>query len=244
MPGIDRFVAVSEQVADDARRTLGIVPAKLSVVVSGVDTESWKPDPAQRPWLRQSVGVGHDTPILAAAGRLERGKGFHKAVDALAALGDLVPPPHLVILGAGSAAVWLKERAAEAGVSDRVTFTGFAEPATLARHFQGADLFLMPSLAHEALPLTLLQAMATGLPAVASAAGGIPTAVRPGQNGMLIPLGDTAALAGAIRELLADPFRRARMGALAREQAVARFSAARMVGELEGVLHRAAGGAT
>ena len=231
--------------ADDARRALGIPPARLDVVVSGVDTDLWKPDATQRRWLRQKLGlqpetrgVAEDTPILVAAGRVERGKGFHLAIDSLAALREFEPAPHLVICGAGSAVGWLRERAAAAGVSHRVHFAGFVEPPLLARTFQGADALLMPSMAHEALPLTLLQALATGLPAIASDVGGIPTAVQHGENGLLLPLGDVEALASAVRALLADPERRQQMSAGARPRAVARFSLARMVGEIENILRR------
>lgn len=241
VPRVARFIAVSEQVARDAQRTLGIPPGKLTVVVSGVDTELWRPDAARRRWLRERLGVAGETPVLAAAGRVERGKGFHLAIDALAVLGDLRPAPHLVILGAGSALGWLRERAARAGLSERVHFAGFVEPPLLARYFQGADLFLMPSLAHEALPLALLQALATGLPAIASDVGGIPTAVQQGENGALVPVGDTQALAAAIRALLADPQMRRQMSAVARERAVGRFSLERMVAETESVLQQAAG---
>ena len=94
-------------------------------------------------------------------------------------------------------------------------------------------------MAHEALPLTLLQALATGLPAIASDVGGIPTAVQHGENGLLLPLGDVEALASAVRALLADPERRQQMSAVARQRAVARFSLERMVGEIETVLRRA-----
>jgi len=174
-----------------------------------------------------------------AAGRVERGKGFHLAIDSRAALREFEPAPHLVICGAGSAVGWLRQRAAAAGVGERVHFAGFVEPPLLARTFQGADALLMPSLAHEALPLTLLQALATGLPAIASDVGGIPTAVQHGENGLLLPLGDVEALASAVRALLADPDRRQRMSAVARQRAVARFSLARMVGEIETVLRRA-----
>jgi len=239
-PGISRFVAVSPQVADDARRTLRIPPSKLSVVVSGVDTALWQPDRAQRAWLRQTLGVAEETPVLVAAGRVERGKGFHLAIDSLAALGDVTPAPQLVICGAGAALGWLQERAAAAGAGERVHFAGFVEPPLLARYFQGADLFLMPSLAHEALPLTLLQALAAGLPAIASDVGGIPTAVQHGENGLLVPLGDVGALAAAVRALLADPERRERMSAVARRRAVERFSLERMVDEMESVLRQAA----
>lgn len=233
------FVAVSQAVAGDARRTLGIPAHKLVVVVSGVDTDLWKPDPAQRAWLRQQLRLATATPVLVAAGRLERGKGYHLAIDSLAALGSLEPAPHLVILGAGSALGWLQDRAVAAGVANRVHFAGFAEPPLLARYFQGADLFLLPSLAHEALPLSLLQALASGLPAIASDVGGIPTTVQPGENGLLIPVGETAALAAAIRALLGDPEKRRRMAAVARERAVARFSLERMVGETETILRQA-----
>ncbi len=234
---IDHFVAVSEQVAADARRTMKIPAGRLSVVHTGVDTALWQPDETQRRWLRQELGLPAGAAVLVAAGRLVRSKGYQVAIDSLGLLGEAA---HLVILGDGSALPWLRERAARAGVGARVHFPGFVEPGQLARYFQGADLFLMPTLCDEGLPLSLLQAMACGLPVVASDAGGVTEAVRAGESGLLVTTGDAGALGRAAAAQLAEPARRAALGAAARKRALQEFDEERMVAEFERLLQQLA----
>jgi glycosyltransferase involved in cell wall biosynthesis len=238
LPLIDHFVAVSEATAADAQRTMGIPAERLSVVPAGVDTSLWRPDAGQRGWLRQELGLDGGATVLVAAGRVVRSKGYQVAIESLA---QLDAAAHLVILGDGSALPWLRQRAARAGLGDRVHFPGFVEPALLARYFQGADLFLMPTLCDEGgLPLSLLQALACGLPVVASDLGGVREAVQPGETALLTPPGDGAALGQAVASLLADRPRLAQMSEAARAQALAAFSEERMVAGFERLLQQVA----
>lgn len=233
-PGVARWIAVSEQVAADAHRTLGLRQETLTTVASGIDTTLWRPDPQQRAWLREEIGVAPENPVMVGAGRIEQGKGFHIAIGGLAALDRA--DVHLVILGVGSAMPGLKQLAAEAGVAERVHFPGFVEPKRLSRYFQGADILLMPSIAEEALGLVALQGLATGLPVVASNVGGIPTAVASGENGFLVRPGDSVALAKAVNSLLGNEHLRTKLSKAAREHAVAKFGQERMIDEIEATL--------
>jgi glycosyltransferase involved in cell wall biosynthesis len=99
-----------------------------------------------------------------------------------------------------------------------------------------ATVAVVPSLWAEAFGLTVAEAMAAGVPVVASSVGGIPELIDQGETGMLVPPGDASALAAALRELLDDPARRARMGPKARETAWVRFSHTRVADELAAVL--------
>jgi glycosyltransferase involved in cell wall biosynthesis len=102
----------------------------------------------------------------------------------------------------------------------------------LPDEYRRSDLFVLPTLADNT-PVTLMEAMACGVPAVATSVGGVPELVEPGQSGLLVPAGDVAALTSALERLLADPDARRRMGAVGRQVAESRFARGRMVSDLE-----------
>jgi glycosyltransferase involved in cell wall biosynthesis len=104
----------------------------------------------------------------------------------------------------------------------------------MAEEYRGSDLFVLPTLADNT-PVTLMEAMACGLPAVATEVGGIPELVEPGVTGKLVPRGDVPALAAALEEMADDAPMRRGMGRAARSRALARFSKERMAFELESI---------
>jgi glycosyltransferase involved in cell wall biosynthesis len=163
---------------------------------------------------------GGGRPRVVAVGRLAPPKDAATLIDALAAL-----PPGLctaTLVGDGRERAELEARIAVAGVADRVELVGDRDdvPEQLAR----ADVFVLSSRS-EGAPMSILEAMAAGLPVVASAVGGVPELVADGQTGLLVAAGDSAALAGALRRLLEDPPLRARMGAAGAARVRERFSA-------------------
>jgi glycosyltransferase involved in cell wall biosynthesis len=186
------------------------------VVPNGVDVP---PDPAGP--------AGNPVPRIGAFGRLTAQKGFDVLLEALRRL-DL--PFDAVIGGAGRDGEALRAAAAELPV----TFPGWVGDARA--FLAGLDLFVLSSRV-EALPLVLLEAMAEGLPCVATDVGDVRRAV--GEDAVVVPVEDAGALAGALSGLLADPARRARLGARARERAVrdldARLMAERTFRVLSGV---------
>ena len=102
----------------------------------------------------------------------------------------------------------------------------------LPDEYRRSDLFVLPTLADNT-PVTLMEAMACGVPAVATSVGGVPEIVDPGKSGLLVPAGDVPALTAALERLLADPDARKRMGAAGRQVAESRFARRRMVSDLE-----------
>ena len=152
-------------------------------------------------------------PVVLAAGRLAAQKGFGVLLDAAARWRDLEPEPLLVIAGDGPLAGELRQRAASLGV--HAEFPGHRDdiPALLA----SAAVFVLPSL-WEGQPLVLQEALRAGVPVVATRAGGIPD-LTGADAALLVPPGDAARLAEAVRAVLRDPALAARLRAAARERA-------------------------
>jgi glycosyltransferase involved in cell wall biosynthesis len=188
---VDRYIAVSEAVAEDIVRHLQVPRDRIRVVPNGVAIDS--PDPPAPP----DAAVPRRPTVLTLA-RLDPQKGLPYLLRAAAQL----PGVSFVIAGEGAERASLEREARELGVSDRVAFIGFRTdtPALVA----AADVVVLPSL-NEGLPLAVLEAMAAARPVVATAVGGTPEIVRDRVTGLLVPPADPAALARAIGELLADP---------------------------------------
>ncbi|HWQ13424.1 MAG TPA: glycosyltransferase family 4 protein, partial [Roseiflexaceae bacterium] len=237
---VAHWVAVSDEVASGWRREIGVPAGRISVIPNGIDVIHFAPDPAARAATRAALGIPPGVPVLIAVGRLEQDKGFQIAVRAMASLRERWPAARLIVVGDGAYRTSLEREIATRGLGDRVSTLGYRPNTELPRLLAAADLFLMPSLCHEAFPLTIVEALASGLPVLASDVGGIPSAIDDGRTGRLLPMGAVPAWAAAIDTLLADERRRRAMGALARQVALARFSRERMVAAFEQVLRAAA----
>jgi glycosyltransferase involved in cell wall biosynthesis len=213
------------------------------------------PSEAQRTWVRSVARGAHTAclpnpvPVQAAAsqagrsnlvlflGRLDAGKGVFDLLDSAAELRRAVPDLRLVFAGEGDHAA-LARYAERLGIADAVKFTGEVGPSGKRALFESAAAFALPSYA-EGLPLGLLEAMAAGVPVVASPVGGVPEAVVDGVSGFLVAPGDRAALSRVLRSLLLDRALGARLGAAARESVRLRFSPERTIPRLEEIYAQA-----
>ncbi|RBY83284.1 glycosyltransferase family 4 protein [Blastococcus sp. TF02A-26] len=210
---------IRDQIVTDLR-----VPAdRVHVVPNGVDVPAVAAGPA-----------GNPVPRVGTFGRLTPQKGFDLLLTAIRELVDEGVELDVVIGGAGREEASL--RAAAAGLP--VTFPGFVDDAYA--FLRQLDVFCLSSR-REALPLVLLEAMAAGLPCVSTAVGDVRTAV--GDDAVVVPVEDPEALATALRDLLADPGRRAALGQRARERAVREFDADLMARRFSAVLTTAAAAA-
>jgi len=152
-----------------------------------------------------------DGDVLAFAGRLGPQKAVGVLLDALVHAGV-----SLVIAGDGPERSALERRALELGLDTRVRFFGSVPRETVLRLFRAADASVLPS-AWENFPHTVVEALAVGCPVIATAVGGVPEVVRDGENGLLVPPGDAAALAIALERFFGDvPLRERLRGAAAR----------------------------
>jgi glycosyltransferase involved in cell wall biosynthesis len=179
----------------------------------GIDTRRYHPlpSPAHRAALRAELGlpVAPDAPVVGIVARIVMEKGFRELVRAFAAVRQGDPRARLVIVGEGPEMAELVAQIAAHGLQEAVVLLGNRlDVPQLLRTF---DLFVLPSY-REGMPVALLEAMASGLPVVATDVRGSREVVDPGRNGLLVPLGDVPALADALRRVLVDPEMAARMG--------------------------------
>lgn len=195
--------------------TYGISPFDVSLIYQGTDIETFTPDPQRRREARSRYPVpGGAFPVLGNVGSFEHRKGQFELLDAIAAVREVLPAVHLLLVGDGPDEPELRTRVAELGLNANVSFFPFTrEPVYV---FEVLDVLVLSSLYKEGLPNVLLEAMAMGLPVVSSDLAGTPEVVLPGETGLLVPPGNAPQLAGAITELGSDPERCRRMGTAGR----------------------------
>jgi glycosyltransferase involved in cell wall biosynthesis len=204
--------------------------AKLHVVHCGVDLADHSP--------RVHTADGRHVVFV---GRLDEIKGLPVLLDAIAAVRRELPDIRLTLVGDGPAAERLRQRAAALGLADVVQFAGHADQAGVRAHLADADVFVLPSF-FEGIPVSLMEAMASGVPVVASNLPGIAELVADGVSGHLVPAGDTDGFAARLGELLADHELRTRMGAAGRSTVAADFSLDVEAARLHGLLVAALAG--
>jgi len=220
---VDHFHAISQAVGDAAVRDLRIDRERITVIERGRDPERLgTPSPARRAAARARLGVPPDVPLLVTVGRQEFQKGQWHPLEAMPKVLASHADARLLIAGReGNASLRLRGVAREAGMDGQVEFLGHREdvPEILA----AADLFVFPSL-YEGLGGALIEAMALGLPIVASDLPAIREVVEADRNAVLVPPGSPAHLAEAINPLLADEGRRTWMGKRGRQIFEERFT--------------------
>jgi len=197
----------------------GLAPAQIRIIPNGVDVDRFAPRAGARPVSR----------ILTVA-NLRQEKAHEVLLAAAAQLMPRYPQLQFEIAGDGPRLAELRELARTLGLGDRVVFLGHREdvPALLAQ----ADAFVLPSRS-EAFPNGAIEAMAAGLPVVASATGGLLDLIDDERTGVLVRPDDAGALAQAIERLIASPAHAAVLGAAAREEVTRRYSFDRMVRAFE-----------
>ena len=222
----DRIVATDEALVPVVTEHLGVPRWKAPVIPNAVDLSRFAARPAEEArGLRESIGAGAGDSLLVAVGRLESNKGFHVLIEALARLARVpaLPPWRLAVIGDGPRSGALRLQVREAGLQGRVHLLGRMADEAVHAWFAAATLFVHPTL-YEGSSLVTLEAMAHGRAVVATAAGGIPDKVVPGVTGWLVPPGDAAALAGALRAALAGRDRLPAMGTAGRAVVEQRFA--------------------
>ena len=236
-PRTARFVAVSRANRDKGAR-LGILdPTRTAVVPNGIEFPL--PD-ADRGVFRRELGVAEGRPLVLSVGRLDVPKDQATLLRAWGRLGAGHPDAVLALVGAGHLEEELHAVAREEGLGERVRFV--RPRRDLASVYGDADLFVLSSL-WEGLPYVLLEAMAYGLPVVATAVDGIPEVVAAGETGLLVAAADPEALAGALAQLLAAPAGRHAMGAAGAARVRDLFTIDAMVAGVVRVYEEVPGGA-
>jgi glycosyltransferase involved in cell wall biosynthesis len=223
----DVYLTVSAAEAEDARR-LGI-HRNATAVLNGRDPAQFHPDPKAREVLRAELGANADDCVIIAVSRLVRQKGYPELLRAMEAtpanarlwvVGERLASDHGADLEPDFA------RAA-AALGPRLQRLGYRHD--VARLLAAADVFCLPSHT-EALPMSVIEAMLTGLPVVASDIRGTRQQVVDGETGLLVPPATITPLAEALSRLAKDPALRTRMGEAARMRGLERFDEAKIIG--------------
>ena len=215
----DGFVVSTEEEKKDIVRFYRTPSHKLQVIPAGVDLELFRPVGMAQ--ARRMLGLSEKKVILYV-GRIEPIKGLDILVSALALLEDMGDTRLLVVggrPGQDEELDRLKSLAARLGISDMVTFTGAVPQAELPTYYSAADVFVLPSYS-ESFGLVALEAMACGIPVVASRVGGPSTFVKDGETGYLIPWRCPEPFAQRLDMLLSNPGLRDKMGEAARAKAL------------------------
>ena len=217
LSGASQVVANSASLRRLAKKTFPEIP--LQVITNGVCAETFHP----------RAEFSGDAPLrLLTVARLVRRKGLEVMINAMAHKGW--PRSRLEIVGDGRLRPQLQKLVSSLGIADRVVFAGRLHGDELARRYRSADCFVLPSLA-ESFSMSLLEAMASGLPVVASRIGGIPELVEDRINGRLVPPGNVEALVSALNWVLSSPERMRQIGQANREKICADYSWSRIVDE-------------
>jgi sugar transferase (PEP-CTERM/EpsH1 system associated) len=218
-PVIQRYVPMSRDLGRWLQDTVGVPPERIRQLYSGVDVHRFCPD-------HGSTAAGADDQVvIGTAGRLDPVKNQAALVDALRRIHDRDPGRagrlKLIIVGDGPLRAGLEQRVQAAGLQKQVSLLGARQdvPALM----RGMDVFALPST-NEGISNTVLEAMASGLPVVATRVGGNPELVVDGVTGMLVAPGDDASLAEALARYAGDPLLRRAHGAAGRARAVEEFS--------------------
>ena len=222
----DKTWAVSQQVLDTLR---GPRKAATTVLIHGVDPQSVQRAPATREQVRSELGIAEDEILVLTVANLRRLKDYPNLLQAATTAVEREPRLRFAAVGQGPLEAEIAALHQRLGLGDRFQLLGFRRdiPELMA----ASDVFVLGS-AHEGLPVAIMEAFAAGLPVVATRVGGVPEQVREGQEGLLVPAQDPAALADAIVTLAQNDTLRRQMAAASLERS-ADFDIRRAVAEQE-----------
>jgi glycosyltransferase involved in cell wall biosynthesis len=227
---VSKYVAVCESDARFLGNKKHVPERKIAIIHNGVDTRRFAVPQDARSAIRHALGFTEADFVLIMVARLHPGKGHRVLLDAMRQLLHFYPKLKLICLGEGEGEPELRALRESFGLAHCIRLVGHQQnvPEWLA----AADVNVLPSF-YEGLPLTILEAMASGLPTVASNVGGIPEAIEDGISGLLVPPGNPYRLAEAVSLLLRDTATRVRIGRAAHARILQSFVLEQQVSSTE-----------
>lgn len=225
----DRVVALSESHAGYLAGVEAIDPGKIRIVPNGIDVEGYgRGDAADARALRRELGAADDDAVVIMLAALRPEKAHEALLEAASRMQQRGLRVRVWVAGDGPRRAFLEARARDLGVDGIVSFLGIRDD--VARLLHAADMLALPSQpVVETLPLAVLEAMAAGLPVIASRVGTLPEVIETGVNGILIDPADGMALADAIAYVVGNPDATAEMAERARATVARRYSMKSMV---------------
>jgi glycosyltransferase involved in cell wall biosynthesis len=223
-------VTVTEAIRGQYLASGLLPPQRVVALPGGADAEMYRPiQPDAR--VRRALGVDDDRPLVGLVGGLRVMKGHRVVIEAAVRLARQGIRPRIVFVGRGPMDASLRRAVAEAGLQAQIAFTGFTSelPAVMA----ALDVTLYVPFESEGMSRVVFEYLAAGRALVAARVGVVPEVLADGEHALLVPAGDTEALAATLAPLLADPHRRARLGEAGRRLVVERLSGACVAATLE-----------
>jgi glycosyltransferase involved in cell wall biosynthesis len=226
------LIAVSKAAGDSHVQWWGLDPARMVVIPPFIMLEQFEPtgDASLLQQKRDELQLAPGQRVVISVGSLNPKKGQKYLLDAAARVLRVVPDVRFLIVGDGPIRDELLKASADAGLASNVTFTGVRRD--IRELLAISDVFASSSL-WEGLPQVFLEAMAMGKPVVATRVGGVPEVVDDGKTGLIVPPGDSEALAQALLTALSDPVRMQAMGTAGRERIHAEYGATVVVRKIE-----------
>ena len=238
-PFVQQYVALSRDLAGYLHQQVGVPERRIAQIYNGVDIERFHPAPGGRAALAGSPFNDPSLLVIGTVGRMQTVKAQTQLARALIRAVELQPALRsrlrLVMVGDGPLRAEAQTLLNAAGLADLAWLPG--ERADVPDVMRGLDCFVLPSLA-EGISNTILEAMASGLPVLATDVGGNAELIVAAQTGELVPATDVAAMAAALLRLAADPVRATALGRAGRQRVVQHFSLPAMVGAYQALYDR------
>ncbi len=228
-----KIITVSKALRDDLIDNYQIAPEKITAIYNGIDLSRYRQSPDSTA-ARAKYGIPAEAVVVGTVARMAPQKGLNYLIEAIPGIKTRVSQMSreadilFVLAGDGPLRPELQKLTGQLGIGGTVLFPGFVED--IGELFACLDIFVVPSIA-EGLSITTMEAMAAGLPVIASRAGGLPELVRDGETGLLVEPRDPEGLAEAVARLISDPETRTRFGTNGRHLAGQEFGAGKMVSE-------------
>jgi glycosyltransferase involved in cell wall biosynthesis len=226
--GVDRLIAVSEEVKVSIMKTLPAIPRDRIVAISNsVDVNRYG-DRSGRAALRLELGLNEEHKVAVMVATFKEQKGHRFLLEAMQAVVSQRPDLKVLFAGDGELRTALQERALELRLENNVFFLG--NRADISALLAASDYFILPSL-WEGLPMALIEAMASGLPVIATRVSGTNQVMVHGETGLLVEPGNSSELAQAILKMASDPSMARQMGRAARQRVEVHFGAQKQARE-------------
>ena len=221
----DKIITVNTILNESVKKQYKVPDEKLAMIPNGIDTEKFKPN-LNISELKRKYGI-NDEKVILCAGNLNKYKGIQYVIRIFSSLKD--SNMALFIVGTGDYLSELKKLSEKLNISNNIIFTGKVPNQELPKYYNLADVFVMPTMLLEGLPLVVLEAMACGKPVIAHRIGGIPTVIDNYEDGVLVEPGDLKELEEKILNVLNDNQLSKKLGENARKKIVEKFSLKGMI---------------